>query len=805
MIARLYLLCVLVCVPAWAGTWSVLTYDGAHRTTPPYLSSLAGGEPGVGAVRSPSFTIPPNAMEYRFFANGWDGQNNNRKLNYFQLCDAETGKELRRASPPGNDYFQPVIWDVRDLAGRRVYLRAVDGLAEGAFAWMGCKDVPLEGGKVTPFQRRHSPEGWMEEEDGAVRPIGRPIVRDPKQQIEMDWEEQDRAGGVRWEKWKAGGDAARAQRDLLVRLLGQIFERAERLLSDFGDKSPDYKRTLDSLRSRFETLARRSSVSAEDAVEWRRLYLDTRWAARRLALENPLLKKFNALLFVTRYTQQSYADINVNHHAWGSAPGGDICVLSPVGPEGKVRRLLNGRLGPGNVKGIDLSWDGKRIVFAYAKSSSEEPPDGWTVRQKTFDLHRTVDLYHLYEIRVDGTGLRQITRGRWSDLNPCYLPDGRIAFESERCGFELNCNEMDKDEPTTNLFVVNADGSNVRQLTVSKDGHWYPRVLHDGRIIYSHWEYHERDWAYMHPLWTVYPDGTFADAYFKQHLNYPVTLTVPRAVPGSHTVMAVGAGHHTLATGSVVLIDPRKGMNSPQAIERLTGPSFWPEYNDGKPAPGPSAPGWRTAPGEGWHTDPYPLSEKYFFASYCDGAMQDETGYALYLLDVYGGKELVYRDPTISSVMPVPLTPRPKPPTLPDTRNAKRNDALCVVADVHDGVPGVPRGTIRYLRIAEPVGWPYGNDKGGQRYEPDAKATGTSWTPIRILGTVPVERDGSAYFRVPANTALYFQALDENFMEVRRMRSFVSFRPGETRGCVGCHETRATAPPNGQWLMVNGQ
>jgi len=508
-------------------------------------------------------------------------------------------------------------------------------------------------------------------------------------------------------------------------------------------------------------------------------------------LANPRLPR--ALLFVKRYTQQSYTDINVNHLPWGSAPGGDVCVLSPLAPGGVVKPLIAGRLGPGNVHGIDLSFDGKRILFAWSRAAGEDPPEGWTVRQNTLRLHQVTDVYHLYVMNTDGSDLKQLTRGPWSDLNPCWLPGGRIAFESERCGLELECNEMDKDEPTTNLFVCDGDGSSIRRLSVTKDGDWYPRVLHDGRIVYSHWEYHERDWSLMHPLWAINPDGTGADAWFKQHLNLPATLTVPRAVPDSDKVMAIGTGHHTLAAGPIVLVDPRAGMNAPAALERLTGPDRWPEYNKG-PAAGPSSPDWRLAPGNGWYMDPCPLSEHVYLAGYCDGGMTDETGYGLYLLDVYGGKDLIYRDPAISSVMPLPLAPRPEPPVLADARDDKQTDATLLVADIEQGLDGVPAGTVKYLRVSEPVPWTYSNDRGGLRFEPDAKATGTSWTAIRVLGTAPVEADGSVQIKVPADTALYFQALDADYREVRRMRSYVSFQRGETRGCVGCHESRAAAP-----------
>jgi mono/diheme cytochrome c family protein len=198
----------------------------------------------------------------------------------------------------------------------------------------------------------------------------------------------------------------------------------------------------------------------------------------------------------------------------------------------------------------------------------------------------------------------------------------------------------------------------------------------------------------------------------------------------------------------------------------------------------------------GIYATPWALSDKYFLTSYSYATLPmsatDPPGYALYLIDVYGTKELIYRDPAISCSVPIPLRPRLKPPILPDTTDPSKDYAVCTINDVGYGSPEIA-SKVRYVRVAEPIGWPYDNTRGGQRYGEKGN-TMINWTPIRILGDVPVEADGSAHFMVPPNAAVYFQLLDENRMELRRMRSFISFQRGEQRGCVGCHETRAEAP-----------
>ena len=545
---------------------------------------------------------------------------------------------------------------------------------------------------------------------------------------------------------------------------------------------------LSELRARAKALTAREKTDGPDPDARMALYREARWLARRVAFSNPRLQ-FDKLLFVKRFTQETYPDVCLNHMPWVSRPGGDICILSMAGPEaeGKVTTLLNGRLGPGHVHGIDLWWDADRIVFGYAKARSNQPPAGWLDRRTNFDLRRSEEPIHLFEMNVDGSGLRQLTRGEWSDLDPTYCPNGDIVFVSERCGYSLQCNEYDKDETSTNLYVMRPDGTNIRRMSVTKDGDYLPHALDDGTIGYTRWEYQERGWAHIQSLWTIRPDGTGADALFKQHLNDPWAVEDCRSIPGSNRLVGVAAGHHTLPAGPVILINPRDGMNSPKAIRIVT--------------PGVLPPEGGVMGTTGYYMHPWPLSETTFLVSY--GAFGhgyglttqeiDPTGYALYLIDVYGTKELIYRDPTISSFHPIPLRPRPRPPILPDLTNPSVPFATCSVQQAAKGAPGIRPSQVKYIRIAEGIAWPYCNTYGGQRYEPDVKSVMINWNPVRVLGEVPVEADGSAHFRVPVDTPVYFQLLDADHMELRRMRSFISFQPGEVRACVGCHETREEA------------
>ncbi|MGQ9573879.1 MAG: HzsA-related protein [Thermoguttaceae bacterium] len=583
----------------------------------------------------------------------------------------------------------------------------------------------------------------------------------------------------------------REGRAVFIAPVEETLNRAQQLAAEQGTRLPE---EAPRLREQLRSLQAREKAEGPAPAARAALYRQARWLARRVAFANPRLR-FEELLFVKRFTQETYPDVCLNHMPWVSRPGGDICILTMDGSDrqGPVRALLNGALGPGHVHGIDLGWDADRVVFGYAKAKSHQPPPGWLDRRTSFELRRSQEPTHIFEIGIDGRGLRQLTRGQWSDLDPTYLPNGDIVFVSERCGYSLQCNEYDKDETSTNLYVMRPDGTNIRRMSVTKDGDYLPHTLDDGTVGYTRWEYHERGWAHIQSLWTIRPDGTGADALFKQHLNDPWAVEDCRSIPGSNRLVGVATGHHTLPAGPVILINPRKGMNSSRAIQIVTPGVLPPEGG----MSGRAVPQGGLLGTSGYYMHPWPLSETTFLVSYGAfghdygvGQEIDPAGYAIYLIDVYGTKELIYRDPGISSFHPIPLQPRPRPPILPDTTDPSVPYAVLSVQNAAKGAPGIDPKKVKYLRIAEPVAWPYCNTYGGQRYEPDVKSVMINWNPVCVLGDVPVEADGSAQFRVPADRAVYFQLLDENRMELRRMRSFISFQPGERRGCVGCHETR---------------
>jgi hypothetical protein len=297
-------------------------------------------------------------------------------------------------------------------------------------------------------------------------------------------------------------------------------------------------------------------------------------------------------------------------------------------------------------------------------------------------------------------------------------------------------------------------------------------------------------------LWTIRPDGTMNDALYKSHFNEPQSVREPRSIPGSEKLVVIATGHHAPPEGAVAVVDPSLGVNNPAGLSYVT-PSCSPL--EGGLGSCPTVAEGGVPDRGGLYRTPWPLSEKSFLVSYAH-ASPGKTSYSAYYVDVWGNKELIHRDPVMDVLCPIPLRPRPRPPASPSTVDPESSCAICYVEDVNREMSGVEPGTVRYLRISERLQWYFGkgDNTGPIRWTPGTQHSRNfgywTWSPTRVIGTVPVEADGSAYFKVPAGLAVYFQALDENMMEVRRMRSHVEFKPGESRGCVGCHETKHYVP-----------
>jgi len=482
-------------------------------------------------------------------------------------------------------------------------------------------------------------------------------------------------------------------------------------------------------------------------------------------------------------------------------PGSQLCVLD-VG-SGAVRDILP-QMSDGVFERFDVSFDAKRIVFAWKRHHQEG--------------------YRLYEVNTDGTGLRQLTFPQpdeadlvakyrkyphyhhgTDDLQPCNLPDGGIAFVSTRCQYGILCDGPD-DFTTTVLFRMDADGKAMRQLSRSSVSETAPSMLPDGRILYTRWEYVDKGAVSVKCLWAMRPDGTASSEVYGNDIALPPTLNFGRAVPGAPNLYVVAGVPHCPQNnvGTIILLDMNKPIRTREPMTYLT-----PQV-DIRAEPGFA---FREDDGDPWHNDmagngdlfanPYPLSAELFLVSHKPADFGDwkaPKGYALYTLDAQGTVRLLHRDPDTSCWHPIPLVPRTPPPVLAtalDRDMAGRNQAVCMVQDVYHGLANVPRGTVKHLRVLEQVPRPWAAQSKGFHDEYDQQhvvITKDTHLGLKVQhGVVPVEADGSAHFIVPANANIFFQALDEHYMAVQTERTFVNYMPGETRACIGCHETPESA------------
>ena len=396
-----------------------------------------------------------------------------------------------------------------------------------------------------------------------------------------------------------------------------------------------------------------------------------------------------------------------------------------------------------------VHYDGEKILFAYRRGGTHH--------------------YHLCEIKVDGTGFRQLTSGDCDDVDPAYLPGGGIVFSSSRCNRFVACNRV----PAAIIYRMDDDGGNIRCLSANTISEDRPAVLPDGRIVYTRWDYTDRDPEKFRDLWVMNPDGTgqmvlfggtgrpYPDFYAKCD-----ALPVPGMKGQLVSVFSPAFGRRENA-GNVMLVDVKAGPGEWSAARQIS----------------PEAPGlgWSIGSGQGQKgfRDPYPLSADCFLVA---------RNKSLLVLDDAGQTQEFYQAEKMVHD-PRPIRPRLREPVLPCRCDPQRTTGQLVLADVYRGrnMAGVRRGTIKKLLVLEDLPKP-GSKHGLPGYH------GGYITLRRVLGTVPVEADGSASFEVPALRGIYFAALDENGVAVKRMQNFTMVMPGETQGCVGCHEPRTGNP-----------
>ena len=531
------------------------------------------------------------------------------------------------------------------------------------------------------------------------------------------------------------------------------------LVATFGTrypKGPEYLAQLDALGKRPA-----DRPEAEGAKEFLALQREA-LAANPLVCGQPLLYTTRAQYVAVYHAIDTLYQVGEATDG-GYRRGGALKVLDVAG--GRTRTLVEAP--DGLVRSPCVHFDGRKILFAMRRTPKEN--------------------FHLFEIQADGSGLTQRTFAAGvSDFDPLYLPDESIVFSSTR---EPKYNMCSQDIGAS-LFCMDADGANIHQITKSTLFENQASLMPDGRIVYKRWEYVDRNFGDAHGFWTVNPDGTRQSILWGNNKADPAAVYYPRVLPGgAGKLLCILSTHHHNMWGPLAIIDPHLATDGKASILRT-----WPAYVRDQLSDSDRFNSDGLNPILPKYEEPWPLSAKHFLCSRMTGRGQ-EMG--IYLIDTFGNEVLLHAEaPGCFSAMP--LAPRPRPPLIPSHRTFAQEPGILYVQNVYLGthMQGVKPGAVKRLRIVESPekrAW-----TAGKWYGQGFQAPGMNWhdfTAKRILGTVPVEPDGSASFTVPSDTFVYFQLLDERGMMLHSMRSGTVLQPGERTGCVGCHDPRLSAPP----------
>lgn len=480
------------------------------------------------------------------------------------------------------------------------------------------------------------------------------------------------------------------------------------------------------------------------------------------------------------------------YHAEGFRPGGGLYVFSPA--TGKLRQLVDA--GAGEIIDGDLSYDGREAVFSWKRKGKPQGSIAHLPGKHCTDLPD--ENYQVFRINVDGTGLTQLTDGPSNNLNPCWLPDGGIAFISDRKTAFAYC--FVSTSPI--LHRMARDGSEVERLTSSYLMDFTPAVLPDGRILYTRWEYVDRPAIPIQSLWAIRPDGTGLSGFFGNRVLDPGTFMQARPIPGGDRVLCLLTAHNGDPRGAIGVLDIARGGNAQEAIRNLT-----PEVNIGRVDRGDG----NILVNKGPYETPYPVDARHFLVSK-RGSIQ------LRALDgeVPPSTILPRAGDGMGFYSPIPVRPRARPPVLARQKlDAEAGPwAEVFLADVYNGLePQVKRGEVKQVCVVEEVAKeqfaPLFHDgvPGAHGYAANTAfgfqfplvSCGATYAPKKVWGFADVAPDGSASFKVPAGVPVYFLALDAQGRAVQRMRTFTHFKPGEKQSCGGCHADRnylAGAPRN---------
>ncbi|MDR2706061.1 MAG: SUMF1/EgtB/PvdO family nonheme iron enzyme [Planctomycetaceae bacterium] len=571
----------------------------------------------------------------------------------------------------------------------------------------------------------------------------------------------------------------------------------EDLIATFGEKYPkgaEYLKRLQETAEKMKDPKKNPDAQKEfDEV------------LREAALANPLLD-FDKILLIRRNTQKGWGFVALNAYTndtirkkgWDN----ELVMLDNIRTQPKLTPIYRHPDGA-IIRDLDLHFDGQRIMFSSINSNGR-----WAV----------------FEIGIDGQNLRELTPNDQIDVDwfdSCYLPEEGQIVSASTAGMQgLPC--VNGRAVMVNLYRVATETKKVRQLTFEQDSDWHPSLLHDGRVMYLRWEYSDIPHYMSRILFAMQPDGRQQRAIWGSGSYFPTAFKNPRAVPGhSSMVLGVVSGHHTTGggipeAGRLLLINPQLASKYPFRYDPTSKewapplthmnvfPRVFPKEQTGCvqeiPGYGRNVVGnvYDNQGGAGKYRFiyPLPLSENYYLVSM---KLADRGMFGLYLVDRFDNMTKIMELPNDSLLQPIPITPRQRPPIRTDMTDPESKQGTMFITDVYQGggLKGVPRGTAKSLRIFA-YHFAFRNSGGHE-----SVGMVSAWDIRRILGTVPIEEDGSASFNVPANTPISIQVLDAEGRAIQLMRSWTLCMPGEQQACIGCHETPLEVTPNKRVAAAN--
>jgi len=474
---------------------------------------------------------------------------------------------------------------------------------------------------------------------------------------------------------------------------------------------------------------------------------------RTILLDTPFLRRHRLLV----------AKGNVGFASNWEAPnriGEEIVLFDPNAATNACTTLVKSRLSD-----FDLHWDADRVLFS----------DGHAVK----------------EVRISAPGsVRTVSKSdpEVNHYDVCYLPSGKILSACNACWQTVPCVGAWN---VGNLHLMEADGSGERRITYDQDHSWNPTVMEDGNVMFTRWEYADIPHYFSRLVMRMKPDGTGQMEFYGSNSYWPNSMFWPRQIPGSPTeFVCIVSGHHGVnRAGHIYVFDTRKGRHEADGVvRRITGrdtktepiikdqlvTDVWPKF-----------------------AAPFPLAEDadhkgagtYFLVS---RQSNSSSGWDLCLADAFDNlTPILEARPGGNWMGARPVQERPLPRVIPDMVDTNRTDAHLYLVDIYrgGGLKGFPKGSIKALRLAT---FNYRHFGNGGTYN---CAWEGGWDVKRVLGTVPVDADGSAFFRVPANTPVFVQPLDAEGKAQAVMRSWYNAMPGEVGSCVGCHEEQNSIPP----------